>query len=486
MPIRRNLAPNPACGTDATGWSSTPAGYARSTSVDASLPRATGYEGSVGADVFTPRAQLGAGQDYVWSVSVKAIAALSANMVVNYYNAPSGGTYLGNSGATVPLNLAAGAVGRFTLGPYTTPAGCQSGLLKLNDLDGACEITAYRCSPSTGDLARDSAYFDGATTGAQWDGTANSSTSTWRIVEEGIGFSESWSKSATAGGPVGADSFAFGEQFTIAASGQVSDQFSFTDGFLIASLAYDGDRGRITVDAFTFAAVVTQARVRRRRVAGGQWEDVRGGTVAVVSGLLARAVEDYEFPAGVPIEYRIEGLTDGGQVAQAATVRTTAAAGEVWLKFIANPALNRPIVLINDPWQIERESRTGLFDVQNRSDPIVVSDVHSSRRVSIRIKAEDQAEADALDAALSLGIPCYLQVPPEVPLPTMYASIGSYRMSRPTWQSRRWIFEVPLTEVAAPPAAVTGAFATWSTVLARYTTWEQVAAEVGSWRELAA
>lgn len=455
----------------------------RSTSVDALLPRATGFEGSIAADVFPPRGAVTAGQAYVWSVSVKALSNLSANMLVNYYTQLSGGTFVSNSGPTVPLNLNNGQVARFALGPYTVPATATAGNLKLNDLDGACEVTAYRIAPSTGDFAKDSDYFDGATAGASWDGAAHNSTSTFRVIEDAFTLGEQYTKLQTEAGPYGTDPMAFSETLSIAASSTHFDEFDFIDGFLIASLEFDAARGRVRIDAFTFASNVVSVRVRRRKVAGGQFEDVRGGMVAVLSGFMLRPIDDYEFPSGVDSEYLIEGLGGTGGVLQSARVRRVAGSDPVWLKFIGNSSLNRTLTLIG--WSdIERDSRAGVFDVQNRSDPIVVSDVHSSRRFTIEVKAETSADIDALDQALSLGYPCFFQVPPTVPLPTVYAAIGKYSW-KPARQSKRGFFSIPLTEIAAPTAsAVIEAPRTWQEVLNTYPSWEQMASAVPNWRAL--
>lgn len=450
------------------------------------LPRATGWTGTAATDSNTPRAQMTAGSAYVFSVSIHAIADQSFNMLVNFYDAASGGAFVGNSGPTVPASLTAGQTQRFVLGPYTAPAGTVSGHLKFNDIDpGGVRITAIRCSPSTGDLTRDGDYFDGDTPGAVWDGAAGDSTSTWRVFEETFALGESFSKSQTASGPVFGDPFEFGESFAIAAASTVTDTFGFVDGFLIAALSFDAGRGRVRVEAFTFVEGVIAVRVSRRPV-GGTFEPVRGGQVAVLDGRMLRLVDDYEYPAGVDAEYLIEGVSDVGQVLQQATVRRGGAGDRPWLKFITDPASNQPLTLVDEPVRVERPSRASLYDVQNRSTPVVVSDVHGSRRCTIRAVTDTPAAAERLDDALRRGVPVYLQVPPDGPAPTLYATVGDYSWSPPARGSRRSIFTIPLVEVDPPPAAITEATTTWQTVLDTYPTWRDVLAQVPTWRELLA
>lgn len=450
------------------------------------LPRATGWTGTAATDSNTPRALMDAGAAYVFAVSIHAIADQSFNMLVNFYDAPSGGTFVGNSGATVPVNLSAGQTQRYVLGPYTAPAGTQSGHLKFNDIDaGGVRITAIRCSPSTGDLTADGAVLDGDTPGAVWDGTAGDSTSTWRVFEETFSITEAWSKSETASGPVFGDPFSLSESFSIAASGTVTETFQFIDSFLIAALEYDAGRGRNRLEAFTFGPEVNKVRVSRRPI-GGRYELVRGGEVSVLSdGHMARLVDDYEYPAGVSCEYLIEGLDDQAVVrAQATVLRHPPSGGDrAWLKFVADPGSNQPVTL-TDWSEIGRKSRTGLFEVLDREDPIAVSSVHSSRTFSVEVVCENVDETNRLDQALRRGIPCYLQVPAQLPLPSIYASIGDYSWRRPARRSQRAIFTIPLTEVAAPVATISDPAVTWADVLATYPTWRDVLGAVPTWRDL--
>lgn len=491
MPARVNLSVNPACKNNATGWSAVSntgtvlSDWVRSTSVGATLPRTTGFEGTSAGDVLTPRAAVTAGASYYWAVSVRATGgALSANMLVNYYAALSGGTFIGNSGPTTPLNLAAGATGRFVVGPYTVPAGAVSGYLKLNDLDAGAEVTAYQVE-SAATYAGD--YFDGDSLGASWDGTAGNSTSTIRQLLESLTIGDSFTKTQTAAGPVTSEPVGIREGWSLAATGFLRESLGLRESFLISSLEWDPVRGRNRVSAFVFGPTVVTARVTRRPVGGGSWQLVRGGTVDVVNGRMVRRVDDYEFPSGVDLEYRIEGLTGasaGAVVAQVATVRRRSVADAVWLKFITQPALNRRLDFMGRT-EISRDSRTAVYPVQGRRDPVVVSDVHSSRSFTIKAKTENAAETAALDDALSRGLPCYLQVPATINTPSIYAVIGPYSFEAPARLSMRNVWTIPLTEVAPPPATVVSPGLTWQQLIDTYATWDDVLAAVPTWLDIA-
>ncbi len=478
---RQNLSPNPACKVNATGWTG-PSGWARSASVDASLPRATGFEGTTSGDVKTPLAGVVAGRSYYWAVSVNALSAQAAALVVDYYTATSGGSFVGNSGTTVPLSLASGTSGRFIAGPYTVPAGAAAGQLRLNGL-AAAEVTAVQVEVAS----TFATYFDGDSPGAAWDGTAGNSTSTVRQVLEYVTVAESFTVASTAVGPTFHDGLTVGASFTATASSPasgVSTAATVLDGFLISSLEWDEDRGRNRVSAFTFGPSVVQARVSRRPVRGGPWELVRGGAIDVAGGRMVRPADDYEFPSGTDLDYRIEGVTAAGVVVQSATVRRQSVADSVWLKFITQPALNQRLTFMGRT-EVSRSSRTAVYDVRGRPDPVVVSDVHSSRRMTIRCKAETPDEAATLDHALSQGLPCYLQVPETINTPSMYAVIMDYQSEAPALKSMRSIFTIPLVEVAAPPATIVSPQATWQQVLDDYATWEVLMAAAPTWLDTA-
>lgn len=489
---RVNLSPNPALKNDATGWTGPSAApWARGTGLHATLPRTTGYTGSTSGDVFTPRAAVTAGQQYRWAISIYSYVDQTVNLLVNFYNSLTGSlstSFVAASGSSQPFSLTAGSTTRLTVGPFTVPATAVASLLKLIGFSGQAEVTAYQVE----DTATFGPYFDGDSTGASWDGTAGNSTSTLRSASsqsgsDPVAVADSFSIAVTASGPTFADAVGVSASFTVAAgtpSSGVVDSVRVRDGFLISSLEWDPTKGRNRVSAFTFDFNVITAQVTRRRVRGGAWELVRGGMVDVFNGQMRRPVDDYEFPSGEDIDYRIDGLDSTGRILQSATVRRASVADQVWLKFITQPALNQRLDYMGRG-EIARKSRTSVYDVQGRSDPVVVSDVHSSRQVTIKCKAETPDIAAALDHALSQGLPCYLQVPAEINTPSMYAVIGDYQYDAPALKSQRNVFSIPLTEVAPPPATVVSPGMTWLDLLDTYPTWEALMAAVPTWLDIA-
>lgn len=466
MTIERNLSPNPACAINATGWVATLAGdWALSTSVDAALPRATGFEGTTSCSIDTPRFLCTAGIDYIVSVSVKALAAQAFTIYLKWYDGATGGLLVQQETAQ-SVSMTAGQVTRLTFGPITAPANALSGLLKFAGIDpGGAEITALRVSQSTGNATADTAYFDGATAGATWDGTSGSSTSTRRTFIESTILTDTFTKTVTAapGSKALSDTAILSSTWSVRATGAVVDTFYMTDGFLVASLSFDEARGRVRMNAFTFAPGVTHAVVSRR-LPGGRYSVIRGGDVPVVSGAFARIVDDYEYFSGQDSEYLIEGMTDTNVVIQRSTILRSGDNDRTWLKIVANPRFNLRVNLVG--WgRFGRKSRSSQFVVQGRSDPVVLSDVHSSRSVSIKLLTRSLSDTDALDIALSSGIPIFLQVPYGHNMPTMYASVEDYTYGEPNAQdSGHTLFEIQLIEVSPPSGAIIGTIETYQTI----------------------
>lgn len=468
MTIKRNLCPNPACANNSTGWTPTPAGsYVRSTSVDAGLPRTTGLEGTVVADINSPRYLVTAGDQIVVSVSVKALGAQSSvGLICNFYDAASGGTFV-SAAATVYMNLAAGEVQRYVIGPITVPAGAVSGHLKFNDIDtGGVEISGLRACVSTGDLTDDGTYYDGASAGWAWDGTAGSSTSAARVVSDTVTLTDSFSKNVTvdANTKVWADTVATTETVSINASGTVQDTFYAIDGFLVASLAFDDARGRVRLSAYTFAPEVTHAIIWRR-VPGGKYTQIRGGNIPIINGQFSRIADDYEYDSGLDNEYLIEGLTDTNVVVQRAIVVRSGADDVPWLKIVAAPRFNTKIRIVD--WEnFKRNARSAEHRVLGRPDPVFTNDIHSSRQTTVELYAVNPAETNALDLALSRGLPAFIQMPAGNDFPSMYVSIGSYDYGNPKRKNTgRSVFSVPITEISPPASSIMSALATYQTII---------------------
>ena len=224
-----------------------------------------------------------------------------------------------------------------------------------------------------------------------------------------------------------------------------------------------------------------------RTTDGVNWTTVRGGgNVPLVGGTEAN-VSDYEFPAGVPITYRVEKKTSGGAgVAGTSATPITQELDAVWLKVPAAPFLNQRVD-VADRSEVTRRSRSGLFDVVGRSNPVMVGDVASSIAYTLSLFTADGAEESNLDYVFASGEVVFLHLPSTVNyLQGGYFAVGDSSRVPVSMVSttRRWT--VPLTGVAAPGPGVVGSAYTWSSAIAEYATWSALIAGNATWAALLA
>jgi lysophospholipase L1-like esterase len=155
----------------------------------------------------------------------------------------------------------------------------------------------------------------------------------------------------------------------------------------------------------------------------------------------------------------------------------------VWLKSIARPFLNRQVTVL-DFSDVERPSRTGVFEVIGRSYPVAVNDLAGSRRWTLDVLTQTLAEAADFDLVLASGDPLFVHVPADCPVPGGYVTVGSTTERRTARRSVRRVFSMPCTEIAAPGPDVVGATQNWQTVLSAYATWSAVLAAQPTWADL--
>jgi hypothetical protein len=214
---------------------------------------------------------------------------------------------------------------------------------------------------------------------------------------------------------------------------------------------------------------------------GIRWTTVRGGTDVPITGAGTAALDDYEFSPGVTNYYRV---TAGADVFTTTIVPDQST---VWLKSITRPWLNRSVSVVSHG-DITRPARNGVFPVLGRTYPIAVTDVRLARQWDMVVKADQLADADALDLVFASGDPLFVQVPATGVLSTIpggYVVVGDVKRSRyGTVSNRRW-FDLPLTEVAPPGPDVVGSTSTWETLVAEFGSWTAVLAAFGSWAEVA-
>jgi hypothetical protein len=235
---------------------------------------------------------------------------------------------------------------------------------------------------------------------------------------------------------------------------------------------------------------VADHAVVERSTDGVTYTTVRGATdVGVTTGCeLEQFVDDYEFPVGVQVTYRVRGLTSDDVAAGSTTCQITVNLDDVWLKSIGRPFLNQVLHCVSNPTPIVRRARNNISPIVGRSYPVAVTDLRGSREVTVPVITQTTQEREDLDLLLASGDPVFIQTPAGHPLPTMYAVIEDTTESRPVRNrlcNNDWrLFELPMVEVAAPGPDVVGSTGTWQTVVNTYATWADVIANNATWADL--
>lgn len=247
---------------------------------------------------------------------------------------------------------------------------------------------------------------------------------------------------------------------------------------------YDGVLSRVRLAADLLGATATYA-VFDKDLAGGAatFATVRGGTKVTVSAQNA-ALDDYEFPAGVQVTYRVRSFNASDVLQATFTVSVTQDLTAVWVKVVARPFLNRAVV-VADRGPIERPARGGVFPVVGRSFPVAVSDVRGSKQYTLQVLTQTPAEQRDLDLLLASGEPIFVHVPAvNTRIPTGYFVVGDTAETPTLRLSQRRLFELPLIEIAAPGPDVIGASITWQGVLNAYTTWQDLLNAHTTWNSV--
>jgi hypothetical protein len=404
-------------------------------------------------------------------------------MLINWYTDTAGGSFISNSGTSVQFTV--NGTSRCEIGPFTAPTGAGAGYLRIIELDStSVTLTALMVEQTS---ASGNTYFDGDSTGASWEGTAGNSTSILASGADSVTWADAGSVFVSPVGPTGFDVASFSATASVAASSTVPEVVTWADAGLIFSVDYDPRRGRNRISARGLPSAGVRAIVESRPENKTAWRQVRGGKVGLSAGAFVRTVDDYEFIAGRDNTYRIRVLSSPENVPEvtisSVTVTLPATNPGVWLKFIVQPALNQQIQLI-DWGEIARTGRTTLYDVVGRTDPVAVTDVHSSRRITVTLRTSTNTEADRLDDALSQGRPLFLHVPDPLALPSMYAVAGDYAASRPSKTTSVRFWQVSLIEVAPPPASAVAPTTTWQNIVDAYATWQDVINAFPTWQDV--
>lgn len=167
---------------------------------------------------------------------------------------------------------------------------------------------------------------------------------------------------------------------------------------------------------------------------------------------------------------------------------TPSLAGEVWLKSIQYPFLNRalPRVLLRDP-SIGRRSRSDEFPASGRSVGVATTDLRLGQQFTVSVMVEDSPLqwARDMDLILASGELFFIHTPSGWPGPGGYVVIGESEQLPITGAvDSPQEFTLPCTVIAPPSPLVVGTTLTWGTVERLYGSWEALLAANSTWIDL--
>lgn len=253
------------------------------------------------------------------------------------------------------------------------------------------------------------------------------------------------------------------------------------------SLVYDSVLGRVRIDAASVGATATHATVERSPDAS-TYTMVRGGDAVVVTGQgFPVPVDDYEFPLGTLVTYRVTAYNASNVQVSQTTCTITPTVDRVWFKSVERPFLNRQVDCVTSPAPFEREARVGLWEIIGRSFAVATTDVRAGYNFEVRVTTSTYAERVAFDYLLASGDLLYVQPPIDFPLESMFVEVGDVTETHPVRNrdcADWWQFELPLTQVQPPDDDVVGTTATWLTVVHTYATWSALMAAKSTWADV--
>ncbi|HEY0638719.1 MAG TPA: hypothetical protein VGD67_13800 [Pseudonocardiaceae bacterium] len=165
------------------------------------------------------------------------------------------------------------------------------------------------------------------------------------------------------------------------------------------------------------------------------------------------------------------------------TASTTPPLASVWVKFAGRPFLNRAVTVT--AWSdVTQDARGGLFPVIGRSLPVAVTEVRGPRRWTVTLRANTPELAEELRLVFAGGDVTLIHVPAGCGVPGGWVHVDSVTITRRAQRAERRYLALAVTECAAPVPGITGATATWQTVVTTYATWADEIAAHATWADV--
>lgn len=260
-------------------------------------------------------------------------------------------------------------------------------------------------------------------------------------------------------------------------------------GTLVAN--FDDSLSRVALTLTFTNTAVTVAQVVRVTSDGIETILKSGAAFTIIAG--KGTIYDYEAPLDIPVSYKATQVTPTSgtpEVITSGAVQTMLSHGTSWLKDPAFPSNNLRLDYVEGVASLSRPARAGVFEIIDRSDPIVVSAKRQTASGDISFSTFTQTDYDKLVQLVNRGEILLLSTPPAYGIGNVYVHVGDVGEDRVALSDasdwvRHWTLSVrvvgrPLSLTTTPPLErwqdVKTTWATWNDLYAANLTWDQVKA----------
>lgn len=199
------------------------------------------------------------------------------------------------------------------------------------------------------------------------------------------------------------------------------------------------------------------------------------------------AVDDYEVPLDTPVYYVASQAAPVGSEKVTSNTVTVPSRGQSWLKDPGNPSLNMRIPVVTSIESLTRTSKTGVFPIIDRVNPITISTKRGGPvGTLVAHTLTDDQRIDMRDL-LAKGSVLLLQTPAAYGFGSEYITVVDVeekRLGLAMEQSRMWT--LPFIVVDRPEGLdhQSTVDRTWRAVRDTYATWNDLAAAGKTWEAL--
>lgn len=236
--------------------------------------------------------------------------------------------------------------------------------------------------------------------------------------------------------------------------------------------------------AIQMAATVTAVQVRRYDPNGFETVIRAGESMPLTNGF--GVYYDYEAPLDVVVHYEISQVAPAGAETAKSNDVTVVSNGISWLKDPGVPTRNLPVFIVTSIPELTRPARAGVFQVVNRTAPVVVSSMRQAEQGEITFHTTTDVERSKVEALIRSGQVLLFQSPGTYGWGSRYIHVGDVveaRVGVAMEPMRRWV--MPFIVVDRPAGLASAPVgASWNDGKVKYPTWDALKASKRTWESI--